>query len=165
MYEMRAGEDAYGGKKMNTEQAIETLIGFSAIMTSEDSINAFEMALSALHTQQEQEKGCKDCTGILYRQTNSGKIIPADNKCVAITPPCYQADGDGCAYQIYGDYNDEPIDKCKACPLCNVDKIRHTHDRNSNSCKPKEQDGQWRDEDNQCDTRKHGARGCDEKGE
>lgn len=41
---------------MNTEQAIETLIGFSAIMTSEDSIKAFEMALSALRAQQEREE-------------------------------------------------------------------------------------------------------------
>lgn len=42
-----------------------------------------------------------------------------------ITPPCYVPDGDGCAYQIYGDNNDEPIDRCKSCPLCQSDKIRH----------------------------------------
>ena len=42
-------------------------------------------------------------------------------------PPCYQPDsGDGeCAYQIYGSDDDEPIERCKACPLCYVDKMRH----------------------------------------
>lgn len=39
-------------------------------------------------------------------------------------PPCYQLDGDGCAYQCY-DGDDEPIDKCKECPLCYSDKQRH----------------------------------------
>ena len=40
------------------------------------------------------------------------------------TPPCYRPDGDGCAYQCY-DGQDEPIEKCKACPLCCSDKQRH----------------------------------------
>ena len=40
------------------------------------------------------------------------------------TPPCYQPDGDGCAYQCY-DGDEEPIDKCKECPLCYSDKQRH----------------------------------------
>lgn len=42
-------------------------------------------------------------------------------------PPCYQPDsGDGeCAYQIYGPDDDEPIERCKACPLCYSDKMRH----------------------------------------
>ena len=39
-------------------------------------------------------------------------------------PPCYQPDGDGCAYQCY-DGQDEPIAKCKECPLCYSDKQRH----------------------------------------
>ena len=39
-------------------------------------------------------------------------------------PPCYQPDGDGCVYQCY-DGDDEPIDKCKECPLCYSDKQRH----------------------------------------
>lgn len=39
-------------------------------------------------------------------------------------PPCYQPDGDGCAYQC-SDGDDEPIDKCKECPLCYSDKQRH----------------------------------------
>lgn len=38
-------------------------------------------------------------------------------------PPCYQPDGDGCAYQCY-DGDDEPIDKCKECPRCYSDKQR-----------------------------------------
>ena len=45
-------------------------------------------------------------------------------------PPCYQPDGDGCAYQIYGDNNDEPIDRCKECPLCYADKERHKKPEN-----------------------------------
>ena len=41
-------------------------------------------------------------------------------------PPCYQPDGDGeCAYQIYGTDDDEPIERCKVCPLCYSDKARH----------------------------------------
>ena len=40
------------------------------------------------------------------------------------TPSCYIPDGDGCAYQCY-DGDDEPIDKCKECPLCYSDKKRH----------------------------------------
>ena len=40
------------------------------------------------------------------------------------TTPCYQPDGDGCAYQCY-DGQDEPIEKCKECPLCYSDKQRH----------------------------------------
>lgn len=84
------------------------------------------MAISALRTQQKQENECAKCSGIVYRQTDSGKIIPVGQQCGAkITPPCYVPDGDGCAYQIYGDSNDEPIDRCKSCPLCQSDKIRH----------------------------------------
>lgn len=84
------------------------------------------MAISALRTQQKQENECAKCSGIVYRQTDSGKIIPVGQQCGAkITPPCYVPDGDGCAYQIYGDNNDEPIDRCKSCPLCQSDKIRH----------------------------------------
>ena len=84
------------------------------------------MAISALRTQQKQESECANCSGIVYRQTDSGKIIPVDQRCgVKITPPCYVPDGDGCAYQIYGDNNDEPIARCKSCPLCQSDKIRH----------------------------------------
>lgn len=41
-----------------------------------------------------------------------------------LPPPCYNPDGDGCSYQIYGDNDDEPIEKCKACPLCYSDKKR-----------------------------------------
>lgn len=84
-----------------------------------------EYTISALR-QQEQENECVECSGIVYRQTNSGKIIPLGQRCGAkITPPCYVPDGDGCSYQIYGDNNDEPIDRCKSCPLCQSDKVRH----------------------------------------
>lgn len=86
-----------------------------------------EEAVSAWNRRaQPANEPCTDCTGIVYRQTASGKIIPADKMCTVIeSPPCYQPDGDGCAYQIYGDNDDEPIDKCKACPLCYSDKVRH----------------------------------------
>lgn len=87
---------------------------------------AIIMAISALRTQQKQENECAKCSGIVYRQTDSGKIIPVGQRCGAkITPPCYVPDGDGCAYQIYGDNDDEPIGRCKSCPLCQSDKIRH----------------------------------------
>lgn len=48
-------------------------------------------------------------------------------------PPCYQPDqfGDGCAYQCY-DGDDEPIDKCKECPLCNSDKHRTQQEAEEN---------------------------------
>jgi hypothetical protein len=83
-------------------------------------------AIEALHRAQPANEPCADCSGMVYRQTASGKIIPADAKCAVIEPPpCYQPDNDGCAYQIYGDNDDEPIDKCKACPLCYSDKVRH----------------------------------------
>lgn len=89
-------------------------------------IDAYDIAISALRIKQKQESECTKCSGIMYRQTDSGKIIPVDQRCgVKITPPCYVPDGDGCAYQIYGDNNDEPIARCKSCPLCQSDKIRH----------------------------------------
>ncbi len=93
--------------------------------TPEGLTAAYVAALAALHAEQERMKGCADCTGIIYRQTKSKKLIPADKRCAVVeTPPCYQPDGDGCAYQTYGDSNDEPIDKCKECPLCYSDKVR-----------------------------------------
>lgn len=51
--------------------------------------------------------------------------ICAKQQAEKLNPPCYQPDGDGCAYQTYGDNNDEPIDRCKECPLCYSDKTRH----------------------------------------
>ena len=95
--------------------------------------DALDMAISALRAQQEQGSGCAECSGIVYRQSASGKIVPLDQRCGAkITPPCYVPDGDGCSYQIYGDNNDEPIDRCKSCPLCQSDKVRHKQEHESN---------------------------------
>ena len=92
----------------------------------EDDAAKLRQYISARRSAPENEP-CTNCSGIVYRQTSSGKIIPADQRCGAkITPPCYQPDGDGCAYQIYGDNNDEPIDRCKFCPLCYSDKVRHS---------------------------------------
>lgn len=90
---------------------------------------ALKMAISALRIQQKQEGECAKCSGIVYRQTDSGKVIPVDQRCGAkIMPPCYVPDSDGCAYQTYGDNDDEPIDRCKSCPLCQSDKTRHKQD-------------------------------------
>lgn len=126
---------------MTTEDAIKRLENdwFHALggqlcvdeCKKEAFLEAIDMAISALRGQQEAEKGCEQCSGIVYRQTNSGKIVPLEQRCGAkITPLCYQADGDGCAYQIYGDDNDEPIDRCKSCPLCYSDKTRHYKSKN-----------------------------------
>ena len=114
---------------MTMEEAIQQLDGAEMMLLNREFIQfnqAIIMAISALRTQQKQENECAKCSGIVYRQTDSGKIIPVGQRCGAkITPPCYVPDGDGCAYQIYGDNNDEPIDRCKSCPLCQSDKIRH----------------------------------------
>lgn len=83
-----------------------------------------------LRAQQEKECNCNECSGIVYRQTNSGKIVPLTQRCGAkITPPCYMPDGDGCAYQTYGDNNDEPVGRCKVCPLCQSGKVRHKQEQ------------------------------------
>lgn len=96
-------------------------------------IDAYDIAISALRIKQKQESECTKCSGIMYRQTDSGKIIPVGQRCGAkITPPCYVPDGDGCAYQIYGDNDDEPIGRCKSCPLCQSDKIRHKQEPTHN---------------------------------
>lgn len=71
-----------------------------------------------------------------YRYQNKDKLDYEDALWLAIAalrqreefmPPCYKPDsGDGeCAYQIYGPDDDEPIERCKACPLCYSDKMRH----------------------------------------
>lgn len=81
---------------MTTEEAIRVLIAVERYPTSiSGKDEACEMAISALHTQKD-----------------------------SCPPLCYKPDGDGCAYQTY-DGDDEPIDKCKECPLCNADKVRH----------------------------------------
>ena len=92
--------------------------------------DAVDMAISVLR---QQENECVECSGIVSLQTNSGKIVPLGQRCgEKITPPCYVQDGDGCSYQIYGDNNDEPIDRCKSCPLCQSDKVRHKQEQERN---------------------------------
>ena len=62
------------------------------------------------------------CKPDIFAKTYENVTLTPPNE----TPPCYQPDGDGCAYQCY-DGQDEPIDKCKECPLCYSDKQRqHT---------------------------------------
>ena len=111
---------------MNREEAIEAIKCNWPDSRYTILREALDMAISALR---QQENECVECSGIVYRQTNSGKIVPLGQRCGAkITPPCYVPDGDGCSYQIYGDNNDEPIDRCKSCPLCQSDKVRHKQD-------------------------------------
>lgn len=115
---------------MTNEKAIEVLSSW-AECNYKPTRDAARMAIAALRAQAEAEQVCDKCSGIVYRQTASGKIIPLEQQCGAkITPPCYQPDGDGCAYPIYGDNNDEPIERCKECPLCHSDKIRHHQEKN-----------------------------------
>ena len=89
-------------------------------MTREEAAKIFEKQF---------DESCGD-----YRYQNKDKLDYEDALWLAITvlrqkegcmPPCYQPDGDGCAYQIYGPDDDEPIERCKACPLCYSDKMRH----------------------------------------
>ena len=129
---------------MTTEEAIKTLESRASTGRPEENYSDFvfgasiytanealDMAIAALRAQRAAEKGCEQCSGIVYRQSCSGKIVPLEQRCGSkIMPPCYRADGDGCAYQIYGEDNDEPIDCCKRCPLCYSDKIRRPQAQN-----------------------------------
>lgn len=42
-------------------------------------IDAYDIAISALRIKQKQESECTKCSGVMYRQTDSGKIIPVGN--------------------------------------------------------------------------------------
>ena len=44
-------------------------------------IDAYDIAISALRIKQKQESECTKCSGIMYRQTDSGKIIPVGQRC------------------------------------------------------------------------------------
>ena len=82
--------------------SIDEAINYMEALVSNNTMfppmkTASQMAIDALRAQKEEKK---------------------------FNPPCYQPDGDGCAYQCY-DGQDEPIDKCKECPLCFSDKQRH----------------------------------------
>ena len=69
------------------------MVGFGVNIDTLDE--ALDVAISALR---QQENECVECSGIVYRQTNSGKIVPLGQRCGAkITPPCYVPDGDGCS--------------------------------------------------------------------
>lgn len=72
---------------------------------------------------EEAEKAKRLCWKVIEGFVNVVKTaptLPQPNEPLT----CYQPDGDGCAYQCY-DGDDEPIDKCKECPLCYSDKQRH----------------------------------------
>lgn len=76
-------------------------------------------------------------------------------------PFCFRDNNGECDYLVYGDDNDEPIDKCKECPLCQSDKLRHseaTRDKSLNIEKLKKMNGKtvWYFE-------QHAGNGCWEK--
>ena len=77
---------------MTMEEAIQQLDGAEMMLLNREFIQfnqAIIMAISALRTQQKQENECAKCSGIVYRQTDSGKIIPVGQRCGAkITPLC-----------------------------------------------------------------------------
>lgn len=64
---------------MTMEEAIQQLDGAEMMLLNREFIQfnqAIIMAISALRIQQKQESECTKCSGIMYRQTDSGKIIP-----------------------------------------------------------------------------------------
>ena len=83
---------------MTREEAITWLENRAKQIPLPGALEVYRMAIAALREQREE-----------------------------FMPPCYKPDsGDGeCAYQIYGPDDDEPIERCKACPLCYSDKMRH----------------------------------------
>lgn len=69
---------------MTMEEAIQQLDGAEMMLLNREFIQfnqAIIMAISALRIQQKQESECTKCSGIMYRQTDSGKIIPVDQRC------------------------------------------------------------------------------------
>ena len=72
------------------------------------------------YVSKEKHNGAIDMLREVEREVKKAPLLTPPNE----APPCYQPDGDGCAYQCY-DGQDEPIEKCKACPLCYSDKQRH----------------------------------------
>lgn len=67
---------------MTMEEAIQQLDGAEMMLLNREFIQfnqAIIMAISALRTQQKQENECAKCSGIVYRQTDSGKIIQLVN--------------------------------------------------------------------------------------
>ena len=48
--------------------------------------DALSFAIAAIDAQIEAERTCSECIGILYYQTNSGKIIPCDKICAGKIP-------------------------------------------------------------------------------
>ena len=93
-----------------------------AIEVAQIKYNDWNLAMAAADGQRE--------INLCFKKQELFKAVKAVLECVPTlnpqnkTPPCYQPDGDGCAYQCY-DGDDEPIDKCKECPLCYSDKQRH----------------------------------------
>lgn len=74
-------------------------------------------------------KACAGCSGIVYRQTDSGKIIPMDCEHAKV-PSCFeQALGyaDKRCLGMAANDDDEPIEKCKQCPFCTANERCASH--------------------------------------
>lgn len=97
-----------------------------------DKYIKLEDAIDLFWTVDPENNGDDGCTVVLKcgsYDSNEIETLLSELPTIEIAPPnepppCYQPDGDGCAYQCY-DGDDEPIDKCKECPLCYSDKQRH----------------------------------------
>ena len=94
-------------------------------MTLEEAIEYWELFNSEIGDLLHGSYG--SCKKVLEKQREAVEftIAALREQREEFMPPCYQPDGDGCAYQIYGPDDDEPIERCKACPLCYSDKMRH----------------------------------------
>ena len=94
-------------------------------MTREEAIEYWELFNSEIGDLLHDSYG--SCKKVLEKQREAVEftIAALREQREEFMPPCYKPDGDGCAYQIYGPDDDEPIERCKACPLCYSDKMRH----------------------------------------
>ena len=96
-------------------------------MTREEAIEYWELFNSEIDKLLYRTYGARKKVLEEQREVVEFTIAALRGKREELMPPCYQPDsGDGeCVYQIYGTDDDEPIERCKACPLCYVDKMRH----------------------------------------
>ena len=96
-------------------------------MTREEAIKYWELFNSEIDDLLYLYRSDGACKKTLEEQREAAEftIAALREQREEFMPPCYKPDGDGCAYQIYGTDDDEPIERCKACTLCYVDKMRH----------------------------------------
>lgn len=96
-------------------------------MTHKEAIEYWELFNSEIDDLLYSSDG--DCKKALEEQREAVEftIAALRGQREEFIPPCYRPDGgdDECAYLIYGSDDDEPIERCKVCPLCYSDKMRH----------------------------------------